>query len=170
MAPASLNALVGIFAILVAVVAAVFFFGGFYSVAANKPDPRVVSWSLEKIRSTSIARRTQFAAPANLDDPGMVQAGARAYSQRGCPCCHGAPGVKSPDIYKGMNPEPPDLKNVASSEPAELFWVIKNGIKMTGMPSFGTIGMDDNEIWSVVAFVRKLPVSEADFKTWTTGP
>ena len=69
-----------------------------------------------------------------------------------------------------MNPEPPDLKDVASSEPPELFWVIKNGVKMTGMPSFGTIGMDDNEIWSVVAFIRKLPVSEADFKTWTAAP
>jgi mono/diheme cytochrome c family protein len=100
----------------------------------------------------------------------MVQAGARAYSQRGCSCCHGAPGVKSPDFYKGMNPEPPDLKDVASSEPTELYWVIKNGVKMTGMPSFSTIGMEDNEIWSVVAFIRKLPVSDADFKTWTAGP
>jgi mono/diheme cytochrome c family protein len=163
-------ALIGIFAIIVALVAAVFFFGGFYSVAANEPDPRVVSWSLEKLRSASIARSAHFAAPANLDDAEMVQAGARAYSQRGCSCCHGAPGVKSPDFYKGMNPEPPDLKDVTSSDPAELFWVIKNGVKMTGMPSFSAIGMQDNEIWSVVAFIRKLPVSDADFKTWTAGP
>lgn len=71
-----------------------------------------------------------------------------------------------------MNPDPPDLKDVVGdSEPAQLFWVIKNGIKMTGMPSFGAIGMDDKEIWSVVALIRKLPtVSEADFKTWTAGP
>src|SRR5207302_560572 len=62
------------------------------------------------------------------------------------------------------------LKDVASSEPAELYWIIKNGVKMTGMPSFSTIGMEDNEIWSVVAFIRKLPVSDADFKTWTAGP
>ena len=163
-------ALIGIFAIILALVAAVFFLGGFYNVAANEPDPRVVSWSLEKLRSASIARSAHFAAPANLDDAGMVQAGARAYSQRGCSCCHGAPGVKSPDFYKGINPEPPDLKDVASSEPAELFWVIKNGVKMTGMPSFSAIGMQDNEIWSVVAFIRKLPVSDADFKTWTAGP
>jgi hypothetical protein len=114
-------AFIGIFAILAAIVAAVFFFGGFYSVAANKPDPRVVNWSLEKIRKTSIVRRTHFAAPANLDDAGMVQAGARAYSQRGCPCCYGAPGVKSPDIYKGMNPEPPDLKDVAVPSPRSCF-------------------------------------------------
>jgi mono/diheme cytochrome c family protein len=165
-------AAIGILAILAVIVAAVFFFGGFYSVAANEPDPGAVSWALEKIRDASIGRSAHFAAPANLDDAGTVQAGARAFSQRGCAICHGAPGVKSQDFYKGMNPGPPDLKDVVGdSEPAELFWVIKNGIKMTGMPSFGAIGMDDKEIWSVVAFIRKLPtVSEADFKTWTAGP
>jgi mono/diheme cytochrome c family protein len=80
-----------------------------------------------------------------------VQAGARAFSQRGCATCHGAPGVESQKFSEGMNPDPPDLKDVAGdTEAAELFWVIKNGIKMTGMPSFGKIGMDDKEIWSVV--------------------
>jgi hypothetical protein len=55
-------------------------------------------------------------------------------------------------------------------EPRELFWVVKNGIKMTGMPSFGAAGVPDKEIWSIVAFLKKLPsVSEADYKAWT-GP
>jgi mono/diheme cytochrome c family protein len=164
-------AVIGILAILAAIAAAIFFFGGFYNVAANAPDPGAIKWALEEIRDASIGRRANFAAPTDLDDPGTVQAGARAFSQRGCAICHGAPGVKSPDFYKGMNPDPPDLKDVVEeSEPAELFWVIKNGIKMTGMPSFGAIGMDDKEIWSVVAFVRKLPtVSDADYKTWTAG-
>ena len=54
----------------------------------------------------------------------------------------------------GVNPDPPDLKDVAGDiEPAELFWVIKNGMKMTGMPSFDKIGIDDKETWSVVAFI-----------------
>jgi hypothetical protein len=49
-----------------------------------------------------------------------------------------------------------------------LFWVVKNGINMTGMPSFGAIDVPDQEIWSIVAFVKKLPtVSDEDFKTWT---
>jgi hypothetical protein len=53
-----------------------------------------------------------------------------------------------------VNPDPPDLKDVAGDiEPAELFWVIKNGMKMTGMPSFDKIGIDDKETWSVVAFI-----------------
>jgi mono/diheme cytochrome c family protein len=165
-------AAIGILAILAVIVTAVFLFGGFYSVAANEPDLVAVSWAMEKIRDASIGHNAHFAVAANLDDAGTVQAGARAFSQRGCATCHGAPGVESQKFSEGMNPDPPDLKDVAGdTEPAELFWVIKNGIKMTGMPSFGKIGMDNKEIWSVVTFIRKLPmVSEADFKTWTAGP
>ena len=55
-------------------------------------------------------------------------------------------------------------------QPRELFWVVKNGIKMTGMPSFGAIGVPDPEIWSIVAFLKKLPiVSDADFKAWSAS-
>ena len=73
---------------------------------------------------------------------------------------------------EGLNPDPPDLKEVAPHrEPGQLFWVIKNGIKMTGMPSFGATGVEDKELWTIAAFVRKLPnVSEPDFKAWTAAP
>lgn len=102
----------------------------------------------------------------------MIQAGAKAFSQRGCVNCHGAPGVNWQKFSEGLNPDPPDLKEIAAErEPVQLFWVVKNGIRMTGMPSFGSIGVDDKEIWSIVAFVKKLPnVSEADFKSWTAAP
>jgi mono/diheme cytochrome c family protein len=60
---------------------------------------------------------------------------------------------------------------VKERQPGQLFWVVKHGIKMTGMPSFGAIGTDDKEIWSIVAFVKALPnVSEADYKAWTANP
>jgi hypothetical protein len=73
---------------------------------------------------------------------------------------------------EGLQPDPPDLKDIVKErEPAELFWVVKNGIKMTGMPSFGATGVADNEIWTIIAFIKKLPnVSEADFKAWTANP
>ena len=69
---------------------------------------------------------------------------------------------------KACGPTPPDLtKIVKEREPRHLFWVVKNGINMTGMPSFGATGMEDPEIWSVVAFLKKLPdVKEEDFKKW----
>jgi mono/diheme cytochrome c family protein len=71
-----------------------------------------------------------------------------------------------------MNPYPPDLKEVAGERtPQQLFWVIKNGINMTGMPSFGAIEVPDEEIWTIVAFVKKLPsASESDYRAWTAKP
>ena len=55
-------------------------------------------------------------------------------------------------------------------QPREIFWVVKNGIRMTGMPSFAGAGVPDPEIWSMVAFLKKLPtVSDADFKAWSAS-
>jgi mono/diheme cytochrome c family protein len=164
---------IGALAIIVAVGAAIFFFGGFFNIAANEEDPAIVNWALIKVRMASIARHARLVDNTpNLEDPEFVHAGARAFATRGCVNCHGAPGVNWQKFSEGQNPDPPDLKDVVKErEPAQLFWVISHGIKMTGMPSFSAIGVDDKEIWSIVAFARKLPnVSEADFKAWTATP
>jgi mono/diheme cytochrome c family protein len=151
-----LLAVIGALAIIAAIVAAGFFFGGFYNVAASEDDPQIVSLALPKVRTASI------------DDPATVQAGARAFSQRGCVNCHGGPGVEWAKFSEGLRPDPPDLKEVADDEPRMIFWVIKNGINMTGMPSFGKIGVDDKEIWSIVAFVKKWStVTPENYKAWT---
>jgi mono/diheme cytochrome c family protein len=164
-------ALVGVLAILLVIAAAVFFFGGFYNVAANAPEPAIVEWAFGRMRQASIGRYGKDQPPATLNDPAMVQAGARAYLQRGCTNCHGAPGVEWAKFSEGLSPEVPDLKEIANERaPQHLFWVIKNGINMTAMPSFGAIEVPDQEIWSVVAFIKKLPsVTEADFKAWTAA-
>lgn len=162
-------ALIGALAIVVAVAAAVFFFGGFFNVAATDPDPFLVDWTLKRVRMASVARHAGVTGAVSLEDPAVVQAGARAFAERGCVFCHGAPGAPYQKFAEGLRPDPPDLAETGKArEPAQLFWVIKNGIKMTGMPSFGIAGLDDKEIWSLVAFVKKLPtVSEADFKAWS---
>ena len=69
-----------------------------------------------------------------------------------------------------MRPDPPDLKEVAKERsPAEIFWVVKNGINMTGMPSFGDA--PDPELWSIAALVKKLPdLSDEDFKSLAPSP
>jgi cytochrome c1 len=162
---------IGLLAILGAIGAGVFFVGGFFTVAATQEDPGIVTWALTQVRMASIARHATDDPPGPLDDSATVQAGAKAYATRGCTNCHGGPGVEWQKFSEGLNPGPPDLSEVAPNrEPRELFWVIKNGIKMTGMPSFKTAGVPDKDIWSIVAFVKKLPsVSEADYKAWTTG-
>jgi len=165
-------AFIGVLAIVAAIFAAVFFFGGYYNVAASNKNPALVDWALEHVREASIAKHADATPPASLDDVALVQAGARAFAQRGCTNCHGGPGVDWAKFSEGIEPSPPDLKDVVPTlRPAELFWVVENGISMTGMPSFGATGVGDQEIWSIVAFLRKLPiVSETDYKTWISAP
>ena len=161
-------ALIGLLGILGAIAAAVFFFGGYYSVAATAEEPAIVKWILLHVRTASIERHGKDKPPMSLDDPAVVQAGARAFSERGCVNCHGAPGVTWAKFSEGLRPDPPDLKELANDrDPEHLFWVIKNGINMTGMPSFGAVGVPDQEIWSIAAFIKKLPnVTETQFKAW----
>lgn len=163
-----LLALIGALAIIVVIAAGVFFLGGFFNVAATFEDPGVVNWALIQTRAASIQRHASGTPPVNLDDPQVIQAGARAFAQHGCVNCHGGPGVNWAKFSEGLNPDPPDLKDVAGLEPAQLYWVIKNGIRMTGMPSFEKAGVSDQDIWQIVAFVKKLPnVPGADYKAWT---
>jgi hypothetical protein len=165
-------AVIGLLAILGGIGAATFFFCGFFSVAANHPDPDIVNWALIHVRKASIVRHAIDRPPATLDDPAMVQAGARAYSENGCTNCHGGPGVEPAKFSEGLNP-PPNLKKVVNDLlPEELFWVIKNGIKMTGMPSFGADKppVTDQVIWTIVAFLKKLSsVSDENFKAWSAA-
>jgi mono/diheme cytochrome c family protein len=165
-------AVIGLFAILGLAGAGVYFIGGYYNVAASAGELAVVDWLLARVRQSSIARHATDTPPATLEDAATVRAGARAYSVRGCAACHGAPGVAWMKLSEGLRPYPPDLKGAPKDRPpAELFWIIKHGIKFTGMPSFGAIEVPDPEIWSIVAFVKKLPgVSESDYKTWSAPP
>jgi len=132
-----LLALIGVLAILGGLGVAGFFFGGFFSVAADDRDPNIVNWAIIQVREASIARHAADRPPASLDDRDLVRAGARAYSELGCINCHGGPGVKPADFSEGLNPAPNLKKVIGKLLPQEVFWVIKNGIKMTGMPSFG---------------------------------
>jgi mono/diheme cytochrome c family protein len=167
-------AVIGALAIVGSLAAAIFFFGGYFNVAASHADPGAVNWALVKVRMASIARRANDRPPSGaMDDPASIEAGALAYAKHGCVECHGEPGVQSASFSEGLNP-PPDLRKVITDRrPEDLFWVIKNGIKMSAMPGFG---MDrpplrDREIWSIVAFLTKLSsVSDKNFRAWTSAP
>lgn len=164
-------AAIGVFAIIAVVAAAIYFFGGFYNVAALEPDNRVVAWALGSVRDASIKMRAPSAPPINVDDPVIIQEGARAFGKRGCVACHGAPGVDWAKFSEGVRPDAADLSKTAKARtPGEIFWVIKNGINMSAMPSFARIQVADDEIWKMAAFVKKLPaVSPEDYKAWAGG-
>lgn len=166
-------ALIGGLGVISAIIVAVFFFGGYYNISATQQDNGLVAWVLIHVREASIDRHATDTPPGSLDDPATIQAGAKAFAMRGCVNCHGGPGAQWAKFSEGLNPGPPDLKDVVGKlEPRAIFWVVKNGIRMTGMPSFGAVGVPDQEIWPMVAFLKKLPtVSDADFKAWSaSGP
>ena len=164
-----LLAFIGALAILSALAIGIYFFGGFYNVAGTAAESDLVTWALTHIRTASIAHHAHDSPPLSLNDSANVQAGAQAFSERGCINCHGGPGVNWAKFSEGLHPDPPDLKEIANERgPQQLFWVIKNGVNMTGMPSFGAIQVPDQEIWTIVAFVKKLPsVSDDEFRAWT---
>ena len=138
-------------------------YAGFYDVAATSPHWRMTSWLFEVARIRSIkAQAAGIAAPPGLDDPAKVMIGVEHYAAH-CAVCHGAPGVPKGDIARGLYPPPPDLAKTAPLyNPAELFWIVKHGIKMTGMPAWSD--HSDEELWATVAFLEKLPgMSEQDY-------
>jgi mono/diheme cytochrome c family protein len=163
-------AAIGALALIFSVGAAVFVFGGYYSVAGTAEDPSIVHWALVQVRMASIVHHADDLPPANFSEPASIQDGARLFATIGCVNCHGAPGVKWAKFSEGLHPDPPDLKELANDRsPSQLFWVVKNGINMAGMPSFALAGAKDEDLWSIVSFVKKLPdISDADYKAWST--
>src|ERR1700744_5219237 len=82
-------ALIGALAIIAAIAAAVYFFGGFFNVGQTADNPAIVDWALASVRGASVAARGTETPPANLDDAETAKAGARLYSTIGCVNCHG---------------------------------------------------------------------------------
>jgi mono/diheme cytochrome c family protein len=128
---------------------------GAYNTAATSPHMPVTVWALHTTMLRSVARQSAGIAPPPITGP-QVLAGVRQYEQD-CVACHGAPAVDRADWTRGMNPTPPYLLDVTRQmTPAQLYWVIANGAKMTGMPAWG-VSRSPQQIWSLVAFLEAQP-------------
>ena len=150
----------GVLAIITAcacgVVAAVaFIYSGFYDVTAATPHTRLVGWALHQVYQSSMERvSADIEAPADLETAANVQGGAQLYSEN-CAMCHSAPGTSLNSIGRGIYPSAPILLAIMrKNHPNQMFWVIKNGIKMTGMADFGK-SLTDQQIWDIAAFLQK---------------
>ena len=136
-------------------IVAVAIYAGLYNIAADVPHTPPVYWLLETVRDRSVAARARDIVPNDLDDANRISKGAGQYAEM-CSGCHLAPGMKRTEISRGLYPRAPELRRKTNLTPAEQFWVVKHGVKMTGMPAWG-VTHDDDLLWDVVAFVRKLP-------------
>jgi ketosteroid isomerase-like protein/mono/diheme cytochrome c family protein len=160
----TLRTVVITFAVL-AVIAAAVVYSGTFNIAADDPHWGITSRTIESMRDRSIARQAyDVTVPSSLDDAKLIASGASEYAEM-CTGCHLAPGMKDTEMRKGLYPMPPELaKHGSQRSPAEQFWIIKHGIKMTGMPAWG-VTHDDQRIWSMVAFLQKLPsLSAAQYR------
>ena len=130
-------------------------YAGAYDVAATAPHWPLTERLLEAVRLRSIKRHAAaIDVPPNLADRDTLLIGTDHFAAH-CAVCHGAPGVPKGDIAHGLNPPAPNLAVTARLYgDAELFWIVKHGIKMTGMPAWSD--HSDAEIWATVAFLNRL--------------
>ncbi len=146
-----------------AIILVIFVYSGLYNVSTLSPDPSVIKWIFSTTSDSSAEHHSRGIAAPSLTEPSMVVAGFRVYHEM-CETCHGAPGVEKTDISRGLYPHPPNLADSAKELTAgRLFWVIKNGIKSTGMPGFGRTN-PDGKIWTIVAFLERMKnMTAADY-------
>jgi cytochrome c553 len=134
-------------------------FSGLVSVAASSGHFGPVRWFLHWTMGNAVNRQSMLiSVPDGIDltDPALVQRTAGHFAT-GCAPCHGAPGVPQSPVVLEMSPPPPRLEGkVGDWKDRELFWIVKYGIKYSGMPAWVTRGRDD-EVWAQVAFLRALP-------------
>lgn len=160
-------------AVLVAVGAAAgaaLLYAGAVNVAADAPHHPLTHRLLEFARERSIAvRASEIKPPDDLTNPERVRRGSGNYEAM-CVECHLSPDAEDSEIRKGLYPMPPKLtaKPEAALAPqfaqARQFWIVKHGIKASGMPAWSKGGMEDEAIWDLVAFLQQLPgLTAADY-------
>jgi mono/diheme cytochrome c family protein len=132
---------------------------GIYNVGASKPHTTFTEWVTHTTMIHSVRRHAKDIAPPPSFTPAQVVRGFCAYETH-CVACHGTAAVGRKHWAEGMEPAPPYLLDAPQRFTApELFWIARNGIKMTGMPSWRN-AMSDAETWDVVAWLEassKLP-------------
>ena len=151
---------VAVLALVALLVVVGYVWSGSYDIGADSAHTRPVYSMLETLRERSIAIRAgRLQPPANLNDMALIRQGAGNYDAM-CTGCHLGPGIEPTELSRGLYPAPPNLSTAGEFVPSHHFWVIKHGIKASGMPAWGK-SMGDEYIWGIVAFLQQLPKLDA---------
>jgi cytochrome c553 len=163
--------------IMATVLAALVAIGGFLlavsgiiPIKASSRHWAITKWVLNFAKERSVKTHALGLKTPPLDAPSLVIKGAGHY-ETGCFPCHGSPELQHPPIAQAMTPTPPHLPlQITKWEPRELFYIVKHGIQFTGMPAWPALQRDD-EVWAMVAFLRRLPsLDAAAYRTLVGGP
>jgi len=141
--------------VLLVIAAAALVYSGWYNVAAVEGFHPGLAWALHTTMERSVRQHAAgLVPPADLQ--ALAPNGFDDFDEM-CVQCHGAPGKEKGEVGKGLAPQAPDLVDAAQRwRPAQIFWIVKNGVHMTGMPAFGRTH-EDQRLWAIVAFVSTLP-------------
>jgi cytochrome c553 len=149
--------------IVIIIIGLIYINSGSYDVSASNKDEGLSKWVLETTMENSVEHHAKdIQVPSDLGDSAYIWNGFNHYV-RMCGC-HGGPNRNEESRY---NPPAPKLVRAANHwKPNELFWIVKNGVKMSAMPSFGN-GHNDDDIWQIVAFLEKFPSMSTDqYNDW----
>ncbi|HKW61724.1 MAG TPA: cytochrome c [Candidatus Acidoferrum sp.] len=138
--------------------------------SAKATPTRLEAFVARNARHLAISRNSRLAQNPVLDSP-EIQREARLHFADHCAICHGNDGSGDTPIGSGLYPKPPDLRKPATQElsDGELFWIIENGVRFTGMPAFSNNSNMENhdhasgnhgggqDSWKLVHFIRHLP-------------
>ncbi len=156
-------------AVITLVGGGLFLYSGLYPMGADVPHNKLTYWLLETLRERSIVRASgDIQIPADMDSPDRLLAGGADYNDM-CAGCHLKPGKAESDFSIGLYPSPPNLTATKDAHGHEhgdhsgtddaairrQFWIIKHGIKASGMPAWGPTHGDER-IWNMVAFLQQL--------------
>jgi len=127
------------------------------------PEPGPLETRVARaVRSLAISPDDKSRTNPLVGSAEAMQEGLQHFAKY-CAMCHGNNGSneKTP-IGHGLFPKPPDLRASATQElsDGELFYIIENGVRFTGMPAFGTgtrSEAGDRQVWQLVTFIRHLP-------------
>jgi mono/diheme cytochrome c family protein len=143
--------------------------GGAYLVSrgftARDEPTRVEAFVARRLRHFGVSRRARDLANPVAASPGVTER-AMAHFADHCASCHGNDGRGKTLIGRGLYPKPPDMTESGTQQlsDGELYYIIENGVRLTGMPAFGEeAGNDQNkESWELVHFIRHLPAITDD--------
>jgi mono/diheme cytochrome c family protein len=151
-----------VFVLVVILAALLYIYLGVYNVAASEPHSDAVAWLMSTAQIQSIRAHAGPLDEPLPTDSTAVWMGFEHYDVM-CTTCHGAPGIEPSEIGEGLYPKPPELDEevMAAFSDAELLWIVKHGIKMTGMPAYGATHGDE-ELRAITTFIKHLPDLSAE--------
>ncbi|MHC1725348.1 MAG: cytochrome c [Syntrophobacteraceae bacterium] len=158
--------------VLLAGAAGGFIWSGAFNISALVPHWDTTTEMIALVRDRSILVHSRDVTMPTIREPGLLAKGVSEYHHQ-CRFCHGAPGVSAETFAQGLYPAAADLlSGLVQKEwnDNHLYWIVENGLKMTGMPAFGTTH-EKEEIAAIVVFLRRLPgMSPEEYNELTGGP